>query len=247
MPADRKATRRLPPAPVEETLRRLTEAYPEARCSLDHESPLQLLVATILSAQCTDARVNIVTPALFRKFPDAAALASAPPGALEDAIKSTGFFNAKARSIRGAARGLVERHGGQVPRTMDELLELPGVGRKTGNVVLGNAFDAPDGVVVDTHVGRISRRLGWTRHADPVKVELNLNRIVPRAAWVFLPHALIHHGRAICTARRPLCESCVLFDICPKVGVARPAARKVSRSARAAAPRVPARRARAAR
>jgi endonuclease-3 len=209
------------PAPVQETLRRLAETYPQAKCSLEHESPLQLLVATILSAQCTDARVNLVTPELFRRFPDAKALAGAAPGALEDAIKSTGFFNAKAKSIRGAAFALVERHAGQVPRTMEELLKLPGVGRKTANVVLGNAFGNPGGVVVDTHVGRIARRLGWSKHGDAEKVEADLNTRIPREAWVFLPHALIYHGRAICTARRPLCESCVLFDLCPKIGVAR--------------------------
>jgi endonuclease-3 len=161
----------------------------------------------------------MVTPELFRRFPDVRSLAGAPAGAVEDVIKSTGFFNAKARSLRGAARAIVERHGGEVPRTMDELVKLPGVGRKTANVVTGNAFGEPGGVVVDTHVGRISRRLGWTRHSDPEKVELDLNRIVPRDSWVFLPHALIHHGRAICTARNPLCESCFLFDVCPKVGV----------------------------
>jgi endonuclease-3 len=219
MPRTAGAKSRRDPAPVGETLRRLAATYPQARCSLEHGTPLELLVATILSAQCTDARVNMVTPELFRKFPGARALADAPPGALEDAIKSTGFFNAKARSIRGAARALVERHGGEVPRTMEELLKLPGVGRKTANVVLGNAFGNAAGVVVDTHVGRISRRLGWTRHTDPEKVELDLNRIVPRESWVFLPHALIYHGRSICTARNPLCESCRLFDLCPKIGV----------------------------
>jgi len=225
-------TPRRAPAPVGETLRRLAEAYPQARCSLDHGSPLELLVATILSAQCTDARVNMVTPGLFRRFRDAKALADAPEGALEEAIRSTGFFNAKARSIRGAARAIVERHGGEVPRTMEDLVALPGVGRKTANVVLGNAFGDPGGVVVDTHVGRIARRLGWSRHGDAGKVEDDLNRIVPRESWVFLPHALIHHGRAICTARNPLCESCFLFDLCPKVGVARRAAKAKAARAR---------------
>jgi endonuclease-3 len=228
---ERKAGRRAA-APVDETLRRLGEAYPQARCSLDYGTPLELLIATILSAQCTDARVNMVTPELFRRFPDAKSLAGAPEGALEDVIKSTGFFNAKARSIRGAARVIVERHGGEVPRTMDELVKLPGVGRKTANVVTGNAFGEPGGVVVDTHVGRITRRLGWTRHTDPEKVETDLNRLVPRESWVFLPHALIHHGRAICTARSPLCESCFLFDVCPRVGVP---ARKVKTKAKSKA------------
>ncbi len=215
MPAPRRAR----PAPVAEVLRSLHEAYPAARCSLDHVTPLQLLVSTILSAQCTDARVNMVTPELFRRFPDARSLASAPPGALEEVIRSTGFFNAKAKSIRGAAKAIVERHGGEVPRTMEELNVLPGVGRKTANVVLGNAFGAPDGVVVDTHVGRLARRLGWSRHADPEKVERDLNRAIPPGEWVWVSHALIQHGRAACTARAPRCSSCPLERLCPKVGV----------------------------
>jgi endonuclease-3 len=208
-------------APERETLRRLHAAYPQAECSLAHENPLELLVATILSAQCTDARVNVVTPELFRRFPDTRALADAPEGALEDVIRSTGFFNAKARSIRGAARALVERHGGEVPRTMDELIKLPGVGRKTANVVLGSCWNAPNGVVVDTHVGRLSRRLGWTRQVDPVKVESELSAALPRGEWVFVGHALIEHGRAVCTARAPRCPECTLADLCPKVGVTR--------------------------
>lgn len=218
-PAPPKA--RLPrrPAPVEDVLRALRETYPGADCSLSHESPLELLVATILSAQCTDARVNQVTPRLFERFPDARALADAPPGALEEVIRSTGFFNAKAKSIRGAARRIVEEHGGQVPRTMDELTKLPGVGRKTANVVLGNAYGAPDGVVVDTHVGRLARRLGWSAHQDPEKVEQDLNRRVPRESWVFAGHALILHGRAVCASRKPRCEACGLAAVCPRVGV----------------------------
>ena len=215
MPAPRRAR----PAPVAEVLRSLHEAYPAARCSLDHVTPLQLLVSTILSAQCTDARVNLVTPELFRRFPDARSLASSPPGALEEVIRSTGFFNAKAKSIRGAAKAIVERHGGEVPRTMAELNVLPGVGRKTANVVLGNAFGVPDGVVVDTHVGRLARRLGWSRHADAEKVERDLNRAIPPGEWVWVSHALIQHGRAVCTARAPRCPSCPLETLCPKVGV----------------------------
>lgn len=210
-------------APVDAVLASLGKAYPAAECSLSHESPLELLVATILSAQCTDARVNQVTPGLFARFPDARSLADAPPGALEEAIRSTGFFNAKAKSIRGAARRIVEAHGGEVPKTMDELKKLPGVGRKTANVVLGNAFGAPDGVVVDTHVGRLARRLGWSAHRDPEKVERDLNGRIPRDRWVFAGHALILHGRAVCSARKPRCEACGLASLCPRIGVGAPA------------------------
>ncbi len=200
-------------------MRRLDETYPGAACSLEHQSPLQLLVATILSAQCTDARVNMVTPELFRRFPDARSLANAPKGKLEDVIRSTGFFNSKAKSIRGAARAIVEKHGGEVPRTMAELHALSGVGRKTANVVLGNLWNVPDGVVVDTHVGRLARRLGWTKQTDPGKVEKDLNALIPKDRWVWISHALILHGRARCLARSPRCEICVLDNICPKVGV----------------------------
>ncbi len=207
------------PAPLDAVLERLHAHYPEARCSLEHTSPLQLLVATILSAQCTDSRVNQVTPGLFRRFPDARALADAPAGTLEEEIRSTGFFNAKARSIRAAARRLVDAHGGEVPRSMEALHALPGVGRKTANVVLGNAFGTPDGVVVDTHVGRLARRLGWSRQSDPEKVEADLNRAVPREEWVYLSHSLIEHGRAVCTARKPACARCPFEDLCPKAGV----------------------------
>jgi endonuclease III len=215
-------------APVEKALRVLRASYPDAVCSLEHQEPLQLLVATILSAQCTDKRVNQVTPALFARFPDARALAEAPAGALEESIRATGFFNSKARSIRGAARALVDSFGGDVPRTMEELLRLPGVGRKTANVVLGTAFGAPQGVVVDTHVGRLARRLGWSGQSDPEKVEADLNRQIPRKQWVFAGHALIEHGRAVCTARKPRCESCPLASLCPRVGVAE-ASEKVRR------------------
>jgi endonuclease-3 len=207
-------------APVCPTLKRLMHLYGDAACSLDFQKPLELLVATILSAQCTDARVNQVTPELFRRFPDVAALAASPPGALEEIIRSTGFFNAKAKSLRGMAKALVSEHGGEVPRTMEALHALPGVGRKTANVVLGNVWGTPDGVVVDTHVGRLARRLGWTRQTDAVKAERDLNRIIPRDRWTWISHALIQHGRRICTARRPQCERCTLADICPKVGVA---------------------------
>lgn len=176
-------------------------------------------MATILSAQCTDARVNQVTPALFARFPDAASLAASLPGALEETVRSTGFFNSKAKAIRGAARRIVEAHGGAVPRTMEELRALPGVGRKTANVVLGNAFGAPGGVVVDTHVGRLARRLGWSAQRDPEKVERDLNALVPREEWVFVSHALILHGRTVCPARKPRCAACPLEALCPKTGV----------------------------
>lgn len=222
------------PAPAAEVLTRLHEEYPQAECSLDHAGPFQLLVSTILSAQCTDARVNSVTPALFRRFPTPAEMAAAGPE-LEELIRSTGFFNAKARSIRGACRRIVDMHAGLVPRTMEELIALPGVGRKTANVVLGNIWGEPGGVVVDTHVGRIARRLGWSLNADPVKVESDLNALLPSTTWVFAGHALILHGRRVCTSRSPRCASCFLSDICPKVGVAS-ATQLPSRGVRPAAP-----------
>ena len=218
------------PAPADAVLSRLRAEYPGAECSLEHADAFQLLVSTILSAQCTDARVNSVTPALFRRFPTPAAMARAG-SELEELIRSTGFFNAKAKSIRGACRAIVEEHGGRVPSTMEELHALPGVGRKTANVVLGNAFGAPGGVVVDTHVGRLARRLGWSRHADPVKVEADLNALLPREEWVFVSHALILHGRRACPSRSPRCGSCPLADLCPRVGVAAaPAAKGPARA-----------------
>jgi endonuclease-3 len=198
-----------------EILRRLDAEYPEARTALDFEGPYQLLVATILSAQCTDERVNMVTPALFRRFPTATALAGAKTGTVEDMIRSTGFFRNKAKSLLGMANAVVDRHGGEIPDTMEELVELPGVGRKTANVVLGNAFARDEGVVVDTHVGRLSRRLGLTREDDPVRVEKDLMKLFPREAWTGLAHVLIFHGRAVCKAPRPRCAECVLADICP--------------------------------
>ncbi|MBM4013080.1 MAG: endonuclease III [Planctomycetota bacterium] len=200
--------------------RRLATAYPGATCSLDFASPFQLVIATILSAQCTDRRVNLVTPELFRRWPDPAALAAARPPDLERVIRSTGFFRAKAKSILGCARALVDRHGGHVPQTLEELVRLPGVGRKTANVVLGTAFGTASGVVVDTHVGRISRRLGLTRHADAVRAERDLIRLLPRDEWIGFSHRLIEHGRGPCAARRPRCEDCPLADLCPRVGVA---------------------------
>jgi endonuclease-3 len=196
-------------------LERLKAAYPEARTALDHRDAFELLVATILSAQTTDVRVNMVTPVLFARYPTAAALARARPAAVEEIIKSTGFFRNKARSIIGMAQGLVADFDGQVPRTMDQLLTLPGVGRKTANVVLGNAFGINDGIVVDTHVTRLSRLLGLTRQTDPVKIERALMKLFPRDDWALLSHLLIFHGRQVCIARRPRCGECVVADLCP--------------------------------
>ncbi|MBC7897557.1 MAG: endonuclease III [Cytophagaceae bacterium] len=193
----------------------LIALYPDAHCELDFRSPWELLVATILSAQCTDKRVNMVTPVLFNRWPDPAALAAAEPAAVEEVIKSTGFFRAKTKSIQGAATEITGRHGGHVPSTMPELVVLPGVGRKTANVVLGNAFGINEGVVVDTHVGRLAIRLGLTSETDPVKVEQVLMALFDRDRWTLLSHLLIWHGRRICDARRPKCEICPLNTICP--------------------------------
>jgi endonuclease III len=199
--------------------RRLRRAYPDARCALDHRTPLELLVATILSAQCTDVRVNMVTPHLFAKYKTAADYARSPAGVLEREIRTTGFFNAKAKSIRAAGAAIAAEHGGKVPGTMEDLLRLPGVGRKTANVVLGNAFGVDEGFVVDTHVARLSRRLGLTKESDPVKIEQDLNSLVPRGRRTLGAHLLIFHGRRICTARAPRCPECPVDDLCPKIGV----------------------------
>ena len=196
-------------------LDRLKHAYPDARCALDHRNAFELLVATILSAQTTDVRVNLVTPKLFSRYPNAAALARARQADVEAIIKSTGFFRNKARSIIGMAQAVVADHGGKVPGTMAELLTLPGVGRKTANVVLGNAFGLNEGVVVDTHVARLSKLLGLTRQTDPVKIEQALMKLFPRDDWALLSHLLIFHGRRVCIARRPKCGECVLADLCP--------------------------------
>jgi endonuclease-3 len=196
----------------------LAELYPDAHCALHHANPLQLLVATILSAQCTDERVNKVTPALFVRYPNAQAYASADIAELETLIQSTGFFRNKACNIRACCQMLVEKHGGLVPRTMEELVPLAGVGRKTANVILGNAFDVP-GIPVDTHVGRLSRRMGLTEHDDPVKVESDLMALVPKDEWTMFAHRMIFHGRQVCHSRKPKCEACVLKKICPKIGV----------------------------
>jgi endonuclease-3 len=198
-----------------EIIARLRREYPDARTELEYRTPFELLVATILSAQTTDVRVNMVTPALFARYPDAEALASADTNDLETIIRSTGFFRSKARSLMGMSRALVERFGGKVPCSMDALVTLPGVGRKTANVVLGNACHQNDGIVVDTHVGRLVVRLGLTRETDPVKVEQALMQLVPRDDWTIVSHLLIFHGRRVCTARAPACTRCVLLDICP--------------------------------
>jgi endonuclease-3 len=198
-----------------EVFSRLEREYPDAHTELDYETPLQLLVATILSAQCTDKRVNMVTPLLFQTFPTAASLADAPPEKLEEIIRSTGFFRNKTKSLIGLGKALVERHDGKVPDSMEALVKLPGVGRKTANVVLGNAFGKNIGVVVDTHVARLSERLGFTKQTDPVKIEQDLMPLFPREDWALLAHLLIFHGRRVCEARRPKCEICVLNDICP--------------------------------
>ncbi len=203
--------------------RRLAVDYADARCALRFHSPLELLVATILSAQCTDTRVNLVTASLFQKYRSAADYAAAPRAQLEKEIQSTGFFRNKAKSIQGCCQKLVDEHGGQVPRTLEELVELPGVGRKTANVVLGTAFGIASGVVVDTHVTRIACRLGMTRQTDPVKIERDLMDQLPRGQWIDFSHRVIHHGRRICQARNPQCDACGLSRWCPRIGVQAPA------------------------
>ncbi|HKV72077.1 MAG TPA: endonuclease III [Gemmatimonadales bacterium] len=194
---------------------RLTREFPDAHCALDHRNAYELTAATILSAQCTDARVNLVTPVLFKAYPDPGSLADADQAAVENIIKSTGFFRNKAKSLLGMARALVERHGGRVPDTMEALIKLPGVGRKTANVVLGNAFGKNEGIVVDTHVQRISGLLRLTREKTPEKIELALMPLVPRPKWTIFSHLLILHGRKTCIARRPLCGECRISDLCP--------------------------------
>jgi len=200
-------------------VKRLRKAYPDAVCALDHQSPLQLLVATILSAQCTDARVNKVTPGLFARYPTVSDLATASRSEVEEIIRSTGFFRNKAKSIQGAAARIDADFRGEVPRTMEELLSLPGVARKTANVVLGTAFGIAVGFVVDTHVFRLSHRLGFATGKNPEQVERELMKLVPREDWIDLAHILIHHGRRVCDARKPDCASCVVSSLCPKIGV----------------------------
>ncbi len=205
-----KETRR-----IAEVLERLAEHYPDATCALHHTSAYELLVATILSAQCTDARVNKITPGLFEVYPDAAAMADADPDELQEMIRSSGFFRNKSRSLIGACRRIRDEFGGKVPGTMEELLTLPGVARKTANVVLGTWFGVADGIVVDTHVKRLSNRLGLARSKNPDRIEKELMETVPRAQWIDLSHRLIRHGRLICKAAKPRCLDCFLPDVCP--------------------------------
>jgi len=200
---------------------RLAQEYPNAACALNFRNSLELLVATVLSAQCTDQRVNVVTRELFQKYRSAADYAESNQNELENDIRSTGFFRNKAKSIRGCSRMLVERHGGRVPGRMDDLVELPGIGRKTANVILGTAMGLATGVVVDTHVRRLARRMGLTRHNDPEKIEQVLMRLVPQEEWISFGHRMIQHGRRVCSARKPNCEGCCLNDCCPKIGVGR--------------------------
>ncbi|MCC2678751.1 MAG: endo III-related endonuclease [Pseudobdellovibrio sp.] len=200
-------------------LKELKKHYPDAHCALNFTTPFELLVATALSAQCTDERVNKVTPDLFKKYPDAKAMAKAPVEDLEEMIRSTGFYKNKAKNLKACAIDLVEKHNGEVPKTMEELYQLAGVGRKTANVVLGNAYGISSGVVVDTHVTRLSNRFGWVSETDAVKIEAVLNKICPQDDWIMLSHYLISHGRAICVARSPKCPSCFLNNVCPKRGV----------------------------
>ena len=202
-----------------ETAKRLAENYGDAECALIHHSPFELLVATILSAQCTDERVNATTPELFRQFPSPAALAAASQEQVEAIVKPLGFFRAKAANLRNMARALVDQYQGEVPQTLEELVQLPGVGRKTANVVLGTAFGLPTGVVVDTHVRRITNLLGLVQSKDPEKIEQTLMTLLPREEWINFSHRLIHHGRRICIARRPRCHECPLLSVCQRVGL----------------------------
>ncbi|MCW5958690.1 MAG: endonuclease III [Pyrinomonadaceae bacterium] len=197
----------------------MKKEYPDAHCALNHTNPFELLVATILSAQCTDERVNIVTATLFRKYRGPKDYLDVPQEELEKDIHSTGFFRNKAKNIQGACEKIIEMFGGEIPQTMEEILKLNGVARKTANVVLGNAFGIASGVVVDTHVSRLSQRLGLTKEKTPEKIELDLQKLVPKEEWVMFPHWIIFHGRQVCKARKPLCSECVLEDICPKIGV----------------------------
>ena len=223
MPRESKQARL---ARAEQIIKGLNLAYPDAHCELNHSNPLELLIATILSAQCTDKRVNLVTPQLFKKYASAEAFAKAPAAELENAIKTTGFFRNKTKSIKAACQSLVEKHDGQVPHTMEELRELGGVGRKTANVVLGNAFNVNCGIVVDTHVARLSGRLGLSSQKAPEKIELDLMELVPQDQWTVFSHLLIWHGRRRCFARNPDCPGCEIKKLCPRIGVKAPAAKR---------------------
>lgn len=202
-----------------QTLALFRKYYPQVRCALNYSNPYELLVATVLSAQCTDERVNMVTPALFAQYGTPQKMARAPLEKIEELIRSTGFFKNKARHLKTAAQALVEKYKGEIPQNLESLVELPGVGRKTANVVLGNAFGIPSGIVVDTHVTRLSRRLGWVRTENAVIIERELSKWVPKEDWIMLPHYLIAHGRAICKARKPDCSHCFLEETCPRIGV----------------------------
>lgn len=201
------------------TLQLLKKYYPDAHCELNFTSPFQLLIATILSAQCTDVRVNIVTKVLFEKYPDPYTLSNAEQNEIEEVIKSTGFYKNKAKNIRECSKLLVQKYKGEVPKTLDELILLPGVGRKTANVVLGNAFQITSGVVVDTHVTRLSNRFSWTKSKNAIQIEKDLQKIIPEKDWILISHLLIWHGRKVCKARSPSCHKCFLFDRCPRLGV----------------------------
>jgi endonuclease-3 len=223
---ERRERRKKAPTIAYQTLKRLAKQHPTAHCELDHRSPFELIVSVVLSAQTTDVGVNKATPKLFARFPDASALAAAEPAEVEPYVATLGFFRSKAKSIVGLARGLVERHGGEVPRSLPELVELPGVGRKTANVVLGVLWNKPEGVVVDTHVMRLSQRLGWSKASDPDKIERDLCAILPRSEWDHTGHVLIFHGRRCCFARKPQCSECSVNDVCPSAFDAEAVGRK---------------------
>ncbi len=212
---ERKARLAAAPGLAPKTLARLAKQHPTAHCELDFESPFHLIVSVVLSAQTTDANVNKATPKLFARFPDARALAAVEPLDVEPYVASLGFFRNKSKSIVGLARALMAKHGGQVPKTMEELIALPGVGRKTANVVLGVLWNIPEGVVVDTHVQRLAQRLGWSKHTEPEKIERDLCKILPRSEWDHTGHVLIFHGRRCCFARKPECQACSVSDVCP--------------------------------
>ena len=212
---ERAARRKAAPGIAEQTLDRLHQQHPTAHCELDHRSPFELLCSVVLSAQTTDANVNKATPKLFARFPDAKAMAAVESIEVEPYVASLGFFRNKAKSLVGLSRALVERHGGEVPQTMEELVKLPGVGRKTANVILGVLWNKPEGVVVDTHVIRLSQRLGWTKHREPEKIERDLVKLIPRQKWDLTGHVLIFHGRRCCYAIKPECDACTITDVCP--------------------------------
>ena len=238
--AERRSRAKEAPRIAPRTLARLAVQHPTAKCELDFRSPFELIVAVVLSAQTTDVGVNKATPKLFARFPDAKALAAVESIEVEPYVAALGFFRMKAKSIVGLARALVERHGGEVPQTLDELVKLPGVGRKTANVVLGVLWNKPEGVVVDTHVMRLSQRLGWTKQRDPGKIELDLCKILPRSEWDHAAHVLIFHGRRCCYARKPECEACSVSDVCPSAFEADGIGRKGPRPAGPAKPSRPA-------